>query len=832
MPTLQLLRKPKTPAFLLIGLIALYAIYFSWYTINRHDTLNSYAADLSLIDQPMWNTVLGPGGFMEQTWGDRQQPRLAEHFEPILIPLALLFFIWDNVRILLIAQSAALALGALPVFWIARKQFTRIKYFEGDRANEQPPFPHWAALAFATVYLLYPHLQAANIADFHADPFVVTPLLFAFWYASEQRWGWMWLWAFIAMVTKETLPTLTAMLGVWLLIKTYRQTKAAPEPPNHRSALIGHIAAKQGVALIGVSTVWFLVATFLIVAPLAAQYFGTEGPIYFANRYGGGWGEMLQDPARWRYLIGLLAAVGFLPLLAPELLILGLPLLLANFFSNFPGQYSGEQHYSAPLVVAFIIAAIYGTRRWTERTSLREINGQTLRMASLIGATLWILAWSLSYHALHGWTPLSMRTETYVTTPAARQVASLIDQIPAEAVVSASAAIHPHLAHRHIVYVFPTVEEADYIFVDVTDIPGVHPNDAKSKLLELLNSDWELLAATNGLILAQRTDNHQAEKSAELPADFFDFARTSRSPNQSAQLVFGDGRLQLMGYDVNDDPDDGVTFRLYWRATAPLPDNLSLWPLIYDDTGQLLSDPTQVPQIATVWYPPAHWQPGEIIVTETLPQLMPDTFHLGIAVGPQGSFDDPGQRYPVQKLDDTKSSALRLEPVVHRPTRLNPGNWAQLASFKRQGPFLDRLPATPRLQALTPVNIELGSTIHLTGFWLAENTLEPGTTLPLILRWVADKPPATDLTVFVHLLAPDGTLVAQSDGYPTWLSPTPTSQWSPNQPILDRHSLSLPNNLKTGLYTLRLGLYHAQTLERLPLSDGDDAISLSQIRIE
>jgi uncharacterized membrane protein len=115
------LRVSHLPTILLALLILTYTVYFSWYTINRHNTLHSYAADLSLIDQPMWNTFHG-GGFMELTWGDHQQPRLAEHFEPILIPLSLLFYLWDDVRVLLIAQTLALALGALPVYWIARKQ--------------------------------------------------------------------------------------------------------------------------------------------------------------------------------------------------------------------------------------------------------------------------------------------------------------------------------------------------------------------------------------------------------------------------------------------------------------------------------------------------------------------------------------------------------------------------------------------------------------------------------------------------------------------------------------------------------------------------------------
>jgi hypothetical protein len=97
---------------------------------------------------------------------------------------------------------------------------------------------------------------------------------------------------------------------------------------------------------------------------------------------------------------------------------------------------------------------------------------------------------------------------------------------------------------------------------------------------------------------------------------------------------------------------------------------------------------------------------------------------------------------------------------------------------------------------------------------------------------VADQPPQTDLTVFVHLLAADGQRVAQSDAYPTWLTPQPTSQWSPHQPVLDSHLLNLPPDLPPGVYTLQVGLYNVQTLERLRLPDNNDAFTLGQVRIQ
>ena len=184
----------RLAALILALLILSFGLYFSWYSIRRYETLNAYTADLSLIDQAIWNTA--HGRLLEATWGDHQQPRLAEHFEPILIPLAGIYLVWDDVRAILIMQAFALALGALPIAWIARQVLTR--------AGASTPV--WLPLLIAFLYLLSPPLQAAALADFHADPLVVAPFLFTFWYAGQRRWGWMWFWTLMVMLTKETMP--------------------------------------------------------------------------------------------------------------------------------------------------------------------------------------------------------------------------------------------------------------------------------------------------------------------------------------------------------------------------------------------------------------------------------------------------------------------------------------------------------------------------------------------------------------------------------------------------------------------------------------------------
>jgi hypothetical protein len=73
--------------------------------------------------------------------------------------------------------------------------------------------------------------------------------------------------------------------------------------------------------------------------------------------------------------------------------------------------------------------------------------------------------------------------------------------------------------------------------------------------------------------------------------------------------------------------------------------------------------------------------------------------------------------------------------------------------------------------------------------------------------------------VFVHLVAPDGTVVAQSDAQPSWVVPWPTSHWLPGRPALDSHQLPLPADLPPGRYEVQAGLYHWETLERLPVLD-------------
>jgi hypothetical protein len=82
------------------------------------------------------------------------------------------------------------------------------------------------------------------------------------------------------------------------------------------------------------------------------------------------------------------------------------------------------------------------------------------------------------------------------------------------------------------------------------------------------------------------------------------------------------------------------------------------------------------------------------------------------------------------------------------------------------------------------------------------------------LSWRVLRRTDQDLSVFVHLYAPDGRLVAQADGYPL-LGLSPFWLWEAGQTLLDMRSLAWPAGAPSGRYRIGVGVYDRASGERL-----------------
>jgi 4-amino-4-deoxy-L-arabinose transferase-like glycosyltransferase len=138
------------------------------------------------------------------------------------------------------------------------------------------------------------------------------------------------------------------------------------------------------------------------------------------------------------------------------------------------------------------------------------------------------------------------------------------------------------------------------------------------------------------------------------------------------------------------------------------------------------------------------------------------------------------------------------------------------------GPWATELvqPAGGRVQLtqMTAAPATLDDGIEFLGYWLSNAHPQPGERLYVRLFWRADGRPSTDYTTFVHLLAagPDGALqqVAGFDA-PPGNGSCPTGAWMPGEIIVDELQLVLPDGQADDGYALAVGLYQAETGQRL-----------------
>ncbi len=340
----------KTRSFwIAIGLVALaalvYSIYFCIFLTTKQDAFLTNGEDLGIMDQAIWNLL--HGSLLHQTicnsltdtncYGLNGITRFAIHFEPILFPISLLYMLWPDPRTLMIFQVLVVASGAFPAFWLARLRLRNA----------------WAAVPFALLYLLYPTQQYAVNFDFHAETLTIALLLFALYFLYTRKTGSLLVFVVLCLACKEEIAGIVFMLGLWTLLLQGRWRLGT-----------GLLALAIGWTAMGLIVVHYASPVgHSLLAPRFA-YLGNS-PIQVALTIVTHPVQMIQqhvlETAHMHYLRDLLAPAGYLPLLAPCVLILASPTLALNLLSSTPNMYSGDFQYNAEIIPILIFSSIEAT---------------------------------------------------------------------------------------------------------------------------------------------------------------------------------------------------------------------------------------------------------------------------------------------------------------------------------------------------------------------------------------------------------------------------------------------------------------------------------------
>ena len=822
---------------LLFAAILLYIWIFAGLAFAQHAGMRTHKADLGQMDQAIWNT--SQSRFVEEVKDDFVSTRLTDHVEPIFALISPVFWLWDDVRALLLLQVIAVALGALPLYALALEKLDQLlPAHQRAQIWHREPLQQMTrplALAVALCWLLSPPLQSAVLTEFHAIPLAAPLIVWAFWAVEKRRWRQFFVAALLLAAVKEEAALLAAGLGVWGI---WRNTFAIR---NSQSAIrLSNLQAPISILLL--SLAWFYLATFVIVPAHAAPVYGSAESAYF-QRYGalgdspldiarsfftqpGVVWQIASEPARVGYLWHLLAGFGLFALLAPEILLLCLPVFLANLLSAYPAQYYGEFHYSAPIMPYFAVAGVYGLARlwrWLGRRFVGEsgsfqhlpaANAGVMALVSIFtnsrsalrpllagGLVLWLLIWAGIGYADAGRGPGGGRYDPTPITAHHRLLDRFISQIPADAAVTATAAVHPHLSHRRYIYQFPFGLEAsvpaDWALLDVTSNTDMAPGDVKATVDGMLADGWGVIDGADGFLLLQRGTGEKT-----IPDAFYDFARISNAETQrrSDAEVAGDapptnyairstqyafGPLTFLGLDLLDWPRWRQTkVTTLWRVEESFrPESFPLVEMRTPSGGVIL-DNAQLPSPAAVWYPPVRWQPGEVIRLESLWLFLPAEW--GVAVGMTDGTPVLAGAFSRQP-DGTLAREEEPEALADG----EPAGWFA-------GPTGEQLSVT----ALLAPSVPAGQVANLRLGW--------GTDTPeLLARY----------QIFVHLRGADGN-IAQNDGSPRYFVPV-----APGPVTLDWRQLAIPADLTLGSYPVVVGVYDPASGERLA-SFGPDGQSV------
>jgi hypothetical protein len=261
------------------------------------------------------------------------------------------------------------------------------------------------------------------------------------------------------------------------------------------------------------------------------------------------------------------------------------------------------------------------------------------------------------------------------------------------------------------------------------------------------------------------------------------------------RVPFGNSIL-FLGYDVDKAQGnaDKLLVTLYWRCLRPMEQNYRVWLKLVNSVYHIWGQEDSVPVGGR--FPTSIWREGMVLRDEHELEILPGT--------PPGLYHIEVGLYDPQRQESLKpeGDGLLLGPV----------------EVTRQEPSAMR-----PLDIQHPLAISLADKVLLLGYNI-ESGFRPGDGIHLTLFWQALTEMDRDYTVFTHLVDKEGNFGGQKDNEPAD-GFYPTGQWKAGEIVRDQYDLAISPEAPPGMYWIEIGMYLAETGERLPvLGEGVDRV--------
>ncbi|HEY9829048.1 MAG TPA: DUF2079 domain-containing protein [Stenomitos sp.] len=401
------------PLLWLTGISALFLFFCS---SLRHLLFCSTGWDLGIYDQVIYLISQGQPPISSFL----QMHHLGNHAAWSVYALGLLYKIYPTVYWLLLIQATALALGAIPIWHLARLQGLSKKQ----------------SLAMSGIYLLYPVIFNANLFDFHPEVMAIPVLMGGILAARLGRVVWFSLAILFVLGCKAVLSLTVVAVGFWLLF-------------FEKKRVCGAIALGAGIASFVIATQWIIPTFSGEEAAAVSRYSYLGNSVLEIGK------NLLFQPGRifqvvlsldnLKYLILVFAPVIWglsLQHLTP--LVPAIPALALNLLADYQPQKDIVAQYSLP-IVPFLILAVIAT--------LADGGGWLRSRRAMV---LWSLVFFLVFAR---WSYFFTKyLPTIDTWQATREAIALIQT---QGGVYTTNEISPHLSHRLLIERTVTTEPRD-----------------------------------------------------------------------------------------------------------------------------------------------------------------------------------------------------------------------------------------------------------------------------------------------------------------------------------------------------------------------------------
>lgn len=471
-------------------LILLFTFLYSSWSINRHLHFQTDSVDLGIFDQAIWHYSRFEAPLSTVKFGTYPGANLlGDHFHPLLAPLGILYWFWDNVSILLIAQALLVCIGAWPIYQLAQDKFKN-SYF---------------SLSLAFSYLGFIGVQTLIDYDFHEIALGLPLLGFAMLFLHRQQYRAYFLMVILALFVKEDLPLYMAMIGVY--------------------AMLGLRKYKIGLVTITLCLASYFLITTWIIPYFKKDIFAYEhlppeigktgfdliktsitNPFLVAKAafYDG-------DLIKIRTSLNLLGSFGFLPLLSPTTLVLTLPNIAERFLTTLIQRWIIRFQYSAILAPIFAVATIHALTNIEWFLGKLSVTKKAKKYLLPFSATLLII--STWFFTLRNQGPLIriINPNSYQMSEEFKLNYQVLKQIPPSVSVGAQSSWVPHLSHRREIYSLePTLlqrQTPDYlVLTNLETSDSFYKYEALENMKKEIKNrgDYEILVDDGVRLLAKR----------------------------------------------------------------------------------------------------------------------------------------------------------------------------------------------------------------------------------------------------------------------------------------------------------------------------------------